>query len=106
MNKNKLLKTINELRNNIKKDLDSHTNICLYVKTWVIGGLDMLENKAKGKLSYVWPYKATYSYLLNDFLKSFYCCYINEKIKSETIKYLCTCENIKMINQLISLINK
>ncbi len=104
MNKTKYFKLIDQLRSNIRKDLGQHPNICLYVKTWVIGGLNQLEAKAKGKIIY--PYNATYSYLLKDFLDAFYCRNINEQIKDETIKYLITNDNMQMVNQLSVLINK
>lgn len=104
MNKTKYFKLIDQLRSNIEKEVDQHSNIKLYVNTWVIGGLKQLE--AKGKGNFVYPYNATYSYLLNDFLDAFYCRRINEQIKDETIKYLSTSENLQLVNQLSALIIK
>ena len=104
MNKTTYLKIINELKNNIDAGLQDYKDISLYVKTWVIGGLIELENKATGKP--VYPYDATYKELYNDFLDAFLCNKIIEQIKEETMSYLLTSENIYLCNKLGNMINK
>lgn len=47
MNKTKLFKLINELKENINKDLKDYPESRLYIQSWVIGGLNMIEYKAK-----------------------------------------------------------
>lgn len=102
MNKNKLFKLIDELKGNIEKDLENHPRCKLYVKTWVIGGLHMLEAKAKGETYY--PHNATYKSLFEDFKEHYLCQRIVEEIKFETLSMLIKKENYDLVIALQDLI--
>lgn len=107
MNKNKLYKTIKQLKNNIEKDLynKDNDNIRLYIKTWVIGSLDMIKEKAQGGYNY-YPQNATYKQLYFDYEKHLFCDNASEIIKEKARQYLMTDDNIKLSLQLKNIIIK
>ena len=95
MNKQKLFKIIAELRANIESKLSNDLRESLYIRSWVIGQLDMIESKARGEKCYIYPYNATYSYLLYELKIAFYCERISEDIEAQAKAILLTDENIK-----------
>ena len=96
MNKNKVQKIINELKESLinPKTLNNR----LYMESWVIGSLETIEEKMDGKLYY--PYNETYKELFNAFETYFYCKNISEHIKNETKERLLTEENIVLVQEL------
>lgn len=107
MYKPKLLKIINQLKNNITKTIKDHEATRLYVSTWVIScGLEFIENKANGDLFGYYPRRATYQYLYEDFKEHFDCVNISPEIKAETLEQLHTPENIKLVEELGAILTK
>lgn len=107
MNKNKLFKTIEKLRENIAKAYPTNTPASyLYVRSWVIGGLNMLESKARGIRASVYPYGATYRHILNNLEGYFFLVNCSESIKEEAKQKLHTPENISLIYELKRIIEK
>lgn len=82
MNKEKTTEIIENLIDNIEKQAQYPEFDCarLYVKSWVIGGLNSLKSKINGGYNY-YPENATYKTLFQDFICYFYCLNINPKIK-------------------------
>ena len=109
MNKQKLNKIIDDFKENINKDLEQHQAIKLYVKSWVIGGLEMIQNKANGGSNY-YPFNATYKELLRDFMSCFFCSRISEELRDEATYYLITLKNMEFLilltNQFYDIIKK
>ena len=97
MNKEKALKIINEIKEEIKKNELEEARI--YVDTWVIGELSQLESKINGGCNY-YPAYATYADLFTDFINHFFCRNIDPAIKVYAIASLFTYENRKLICEL------
>ena len=104
MNKSKLFKVIDELKNDIEKNLNTQSERTqIYIRSWVLGGLEMIESKAQGGRNY-YPTNATYKTLCIDFLKAFICLNINEEIETETKKYLYENTKFQTIQHLTSIL--
>ena len=69
MNKEKAIKIIHQLKDEINKNQIEEAQI--YVQTWVIGGLKQLESKINGGFDF-YPSYATYEDLFRDFIKHFF----------------------------------
>ena len=97
MNKNRVQKIINELKESFNQS--KTLNNRLYVESWVIGSLEEIELKMNGKV-YYFRDRNTYRELFNDFEKSFHCENISKHIEIETKERLLTKENIKLVQEL------
>lgn len=101
----RLLKLINQLKNNIKNDpkYNASEKTFSYIWAWVVGGLEALESKINGGFSY-YPPRATRRDLFRDFKQYFYCERIAEEIKAETLAQLMTDQNKKLVEKIEKLI--
>ena len=104
MNKEKTLKIINDLIVEINKlseqlDEQEHTTAKLYVDSWVIGGLKMIEKKINGGCNY-YPENATYTRLFQNFINYFMCRNIKPAIKIYAIASMFSIESRDLIIRL------
>lgn len=100
MNKEKALKIIQDLKEQINKNEMKEAR--LYIQSWVIGGLNQIESKING--GSVYPYNATYEYLFKEFINYFFCRNIDPAIKVYAIASLFTFEVRDMIIRLFETI--
>ena len=96
MNKPKVQKIINELKENLYRNETEETR--LYIETWVIGGLDMISCKMNGEIYY--PYNATYRMLLDDLREAFLCIHISERIEKLAKAQIITPVNVYLLLEL------
>ena len=101
MYKPKAQKIINELKENLYRDETEETR--LYIETWVIGALSMIEAKMNGETYY--PYYATYKMLFDDFKEAFLCKNISERIEKLTKAQVITPINVYLLMELQEVIN-
>lgn len=96
MNKEKAIKIIQELKNEINKNEMEEAK--LYTRTWVIGGLSQIEAKVNGESFY--PSYATYEDLFREFAKSFFCINIDPAVRMYAIASMF---NINVRNLVVKL---
>ena len=96
MNKEKTLKIIINIKEEIKKNEMEEARI--YVDTWIISYLSRLESKIIGCSNY--PIYETYADLFTTFINHFFCRHIDPAIKIYAIASLFTYENRKLICEL------
>ena len=89
MNKEKTLKIIEEIINEIKEQEKNPEYECakLYVDTWVIGALKTIQEKISGNKFY-YGTEQTYSKLFQEFICVYFCLNINPSIKIYAIACL------------------
>lgn len=97
MNKEKTLKIINNIKEEIKKNEMEEAKI--YVDSWVIGELSQLESKINDGCCY-YPTYATYADLFTNFINYFFCKHIDPAIKIYAIGSLFTYKNRTLICEL------
>ena len=97
MNKEKAIKIIQELKDEINKNQIEEAQI--YVQTWVIGGLKQLESKINGGFDF-YPSYATYEDLFRDFIKHFFCINIDPAIRMYAIANIFSLKSRKLVVQL------
>lgn len=103
MNKEKTLKIIEEIINEIKEQEKNPEYECakLYVDTWVIGALKTIQEKINGNRFY-YGAEQTYSKLFQEFICVYFCLNINPSIKIYAIACLF---NFKLRSLIVDLYN-
>lgn len=92
MNKNKATKLINNIIERINENLKERS-VCkeeIYVKTWVIGSLERIQNKIETGEVYHWISRdaQTYEKCFKDFFNNYFCLRINPQMKIYVINVL------------------
>ena len=105
MNKEKTLKILKELKETIKHNLQENKvgSEDLYINSWVLGSLEILEDKLNKK--YIYSYygyngDTTYKGLFKSLLNFFFCRNCNPTIKIYVIGILFNTKIIKLLVDL------
>lgn len=110
MKRQNLYVAVKELRQRINADKlyvsGDLPDAYIYIKTWVEGALNDIEEHTKGEriYSYNKGRYLTYTELLEVFLKAFECTSICPSIKEEVYNYLHTDANLVLVDKMKKLI--
>jgi hypothetical protein len=110
MKRQNLYVVVKELKQRVNADKlyvsNAIPNAYIYIKTWVEGALNDIEEHIKGEriYSYNKGRYLTYTELLEVFLKAFECTNICPTIKEEVYNYLHTDTNLALVDKMKKLI--